>query len=85
MQQPTQKKQRTFTGTVIRTNMQKTVVVQVVRQKVHPKYGKRYKVTQKYLVHDEENISKPGQVVTFVECRPLSRHKRWRLMPQAAN
>ncbi len=71
---------RTFKGTVVKASMQKTISVAVERSKVHPKYGKRYTVTKKYLVHDEKNEHKPGDVVTFVECRPLSKQKRWRVV-----
>ena len=65
--------------------MAKTIVVAVERSKVHPKYGKRYTVTKKYLVHDEANTHKPSAVVTFVECRPLSKHKRWRVVENAVS
>ena len=71
---------RTFKGTVVRAAMTKTIAVTVERTKVHPKYGKRYKVTKCYLVHDEKNQYRPGDVVTFVECRPLSKWKRWRVI-----
>jgi small subunit ribosomal protein S17 len=47
--------------------------------KVHPKYGKRYKMSQKYKVHDEKNECKLGDKVNFEECRPLSKEKRWRI------
>lgn len=71
---------RTFRGLVVRAAMKKTIVVVVERSKVHPKYGKRYTVTQRYLVHDEKNHHQPGDRVTFVECRPLSKLKRWRVI-----
>lgn len=60
-----------------------TIVVAVVRSKVHPKYLKRFKVTKKYKVHDATNHYQVGQAVTFVECRPLSKDKRWRVINQA--
>lgn len=74
------KKKRTLTGTVVKAAMQKTITVVVTRTKVHSKYGKRYTVTKKYLVHDENNEHKPGEIVKFVECRPLSKQKRWRVV-----
>lgn len=77
----TTKQTRTFTGTVVSTGMQKTIVVRVDRFKLHPKYNKRYRVSAKYHVHDEQNVAKVGETVTFVECRPLSKTKRWRLAP----
>ncbi|MEK7619539.1 MAG: 30S ribosomal protein S17 [Patescibacteria group bacterium] len=74
---------RTFTGTVVSDAMDKTIVVQVSRTVVHPKYKKRYSVSKKYLVHDEKNAHHVGEKVTFVETRPLSRHKRWRVIDLA--
>lgn len=71
---------RTFQGTVVSDAMDKTIVVRVDRAVVHPKYGKRYTVSRRYLVHDERNEHHIGEQVTFAECRPLSRHKRWRVM-----
>jgi len=70
---------RRFSGVVISNKMTKTIVVRVDSVKVHPKYHKRYKVSQKYKVHDEKNQFKPGDKVQFVECRPLSKDKRWRV------
>jgi small subunit ribosomal protein S17 len=71
---------RTFTGVVTSNKMLKTIVVQVDRTVVHQKYKKRYTRSQKYKVHDEKNVSQVGDLVMFVECRPLSRDKRWRLV-----
>lgn len=75
-----EKIKRTFTGTVVSDKMDKTIVVLVTRTKVHKKYKKRYLVSKKYKVHDEKNEYKVGDQVVFVECRPLSRHKRWRVV-----
>lgn len=73
-----QKKQgRLFKGTVVSDAMDKTVVVRVERQKVHPKYNKRYIASKKYLVHDEKNAYHIGDTVVFRQTRPFSRHKRW--------
>lgn len=71
---------RTFTGVVVSDKMAKTIVVQIDRIVVHPKYGKRYVRSSTYKVHDENNVHKVGEHVTFVECRPLSRDKRWRVV-----
>ena len=70
---------RAFTGVVVSDRMNKTVVVKVERVKIHPIYHKRYKVSKKYKVHDEKKQHKVGEVVNFVECRPLSKDKRWRV------
>ncbi len=69
-----------FKGEVTSDKMSKTIVVRVDRFRMHPKYQKRYRVSQKYKVHDEKGQYKVGDVVEFVECRPLSRDKRWRVI-----
>ncbi|MEK7123049.1 MAG: 30S ribosomal protein S17 [Patescibacteria group bacterium] len=71
---------RTFHGTVVGDQMDKTIVVRVDRTKIHPKYKKRYTVSSRFLVHDEKNQHHVGDTVTFSETRPLSRHKRWRVV-----
>jgi small subunit ribosomal protein S17 len=71
---------RTFKGVVASDKMDKTIVVIVENTKIHPKYQKRYISTSRYKVHDEKNQFKEGDKVTFVECRPLSKDKRWRVL-----
>jgi small subunit ribosomal protein S17 len=73
---------RVFNGVVVSDKMAKTIVVAVESVKVHPKYHKRYTITKKYKVHDETNRYHEGDKVTFRECRPLSRDKRWRVVSQ---
>lgn len=73
-------RKRKFEGIVVSAKMQKTIIVKVERVKVHPKYGKRYKVSKRYKVHDEKQQFKEGNKVNFVECRPLSKDKRWRVI-----
>ena len=74
---------RTFTGIVVSDKNDKTIVVKVESVKKHPKYQKRYTVSRKYKVHDEKNQFHTGDKVSFVECRPLSRDKRWRVISNA--
>ncbi len=62
-------------GVVVSTAMQKTLVVAVEILKTHPKYLKQYRSTKKYKVHTEENTYAVGDIVTFQECRPISRDK----------
>ncbi len=69
-----------FNGVVVSDKMDKTIVVKVDRVKVHPKYKKRYSVSKRYKVHDEKNQYKEGDKVSFVECRPLSKDKKWRVL-----
>lgn len=71
---------RTFRGVVVSHRMNKTAVVRVDRIKQHSKYGKRYRVSKRYKVHDEKNERKTGDLVVFEECRPISKEKRWRLV-----
>ena len=84
-QSKTQETQRTTRrkvrqGVVVSDKMNKTVVVKVERTLTHPLYKKVIKRTEKYHAHDEENILKVGDVVRIMECRPMSRTKRWRVM-----
>lgn len=72
-----QNKRRRLTGTVVSNKMQKTVVVRIDRSFRHPLYGKVVKDSVKFMAHDEKGECKMGDVVTIVESRPLSRHKRW--------
>ena len=69
-----------FKGIVTGDKMAKTITVIVDRTKIHPKYQKRYTVSRKYKVHDEKNLYKVGDNVEFIECRPLSKDKRWRVI-----
>jgi small subunit ribosomal protein S17 len=66
-------------GVVISDRMQKTVVVLVERTVMHPKYKKYLRRTTKVKAHDESNQCHVGDRIMIVECRPLSRDKRWRV------
>ena len=67
-------------GRVVSNKMQKTIRVAVERYVPHPTYGKYQRRTTNFIAHDENNESKEGDVVAIEECRPLSRHKSWRLV-----
>ena len=71
---------RSFNGTVVSDAMDKTIVVRVESVKKHPKYLKYYTSHTKYKVHDPENKFKVGDVVQFVETRPISKEKRWKVI-----
>jgi small subunit ribosomal protein S17 len=71
---------RTLTGRVVSTKMQKTIAVEIERLVRHPTYGKYIRRTTKLLAHDEDGASKEGDVVIITPCRPMSRHKSWRLL-----
>lgn len=67
-------------GTIVSDRMDKTVVVSVERRLAHPLYGKQVSRTKRYQAHDEQNECRVGDVVRIEETRPLSRHKRWRVL-----
>ncbi len=73
-------RKRIMEGVVVSDKMQKTIVVMVERMVEHPLYKKRVKVRKKYKVHDEKEVAKVGDRVRFIETRPLSKEKRWRLL-----
>lgn len=66
-------------GVVVSDRMQKTVLVSVERTVVHPRYKKILRRRTKVKAHDERNECHIGDRVLIVECRPLSRDKRWRV------
>ncbi|MGI8925876.1 MAG: 30S ribosomal protein S17 [Tepidiformaceae bacterium] len=72
--------QRIIQGTVVSNKMEKTVVVTVKRRKKHRLYHKVLSLTGRFKAHDEENACQLGDVVRIIECRPLSRDKRWRVL-----
>jgi small subunit ribosomal protein S17 len=59
--------------------MQNTAVVAVQRRVQHPKYRKFLTRRTRYQAHDANNECEVGDTVVITECRPLSRHKRWRV------
>lgn len=66
-------------GKIVSIKMSKTVTVEVERFLAHPIYKKRFKRNKKYQVHSEKQL-KVGEVVKFVETRPISKTKRWRIL-----
>ncbi len=70
---------RVISGTVIKKAGDKTATVLVERKVLHPRYHKTVKRFKKYLVHDEKNETSVGDVITAIECRPLSKNKAFRL------
>jgi small subunit ribosomal protein S17 len=71
---------RTMVGTVVSAKALKTVVVSIVWQKEHPLYRKRIKRTTRIMAHDENSECQENDVVKIMECRPISRHKSWRVV-----
>ena len=66
-------------GSVVSAKMAKTIVVEVKRRVPHPAYKRVVGKQKKFYAHDEEGLAKVGDVVRIVECRPLSKLKRWQL------
>jgi len=67
-------------GVVKSDAMKKTVVISVDRFLLHPVYKKIIRRTNKFMAHDEANACKVGDHVRIMECRPLSKRKRWRVV-----
>jgi len=66
-------------GSVVSAKTAKTIVVEVTRRVSHPVYKRIVSKRKKFYAHDEKQEAKVGDVVRIVECRPLSKLKRWRL------
>ena len=66
-------------GSVVSARMAKTIVVEVTRRVPHKQYKRIISKRKKFYAHDEKGEAKVGDVVTIVECRPLSKLKRWQL------
>jgi len=75
-----QARKTTKVGTVVARKMKKTVTVQVERQIRHPLYRKTVRRKQTFLVHDETEKCKVGDIVRIIETRPISKLKRWRIL-----
>lgn len=72
---------RIWTGKVVSNKQNKTLVVEVERFYRHPLYEKRIRLTKKYQVHSENSVNL-GEEVRFVETRPLSKTKRWKIVEE---
>lgn len=71
---------KTKVGRVVSNKMEKTIVVAIEELKSHKLYKKSVKRTVKFQVHDEKNEAGVGDRVSIMETRPISKHKRWRLV-----
>ena len=83
MQEGQAKQARTVTGRVVSNKMDKTVSVAIERLIKHPVYGKYIRRTSKVLAHDENNSCNEGDRVAISECRPISKHKSWKVVDMA--
>ena len=71
---------RILQGVVVSDKQDKTVVVRVERRMMHPIYKKFIRRSKKFAAHDENNISKIGDIVRIRECAPISKTKKWELV-----
>ena len=67
-------------GKVVSDRMDKTIVVSIERLVKHETYGRYVRRRTKFKVHDENNECRIGDVIRFMETRPLSKEKRWRFV-----
>jgi len=66
-------------GSVVANKMAKTIVVEVTRRVPHPVYKRIVTKRKKFYAHDEQGSAQVGDVVRIIECRPMSKLKRWQL------
>jgi small subunit ribosomal protein S17 len=76
---------KTRVGVVVSDVMEKTIVIDVVRRVQHPRFKKIVKRSTKLYAHDEDGAAKVGDKVRVMECRPMSKKKRWRLVEVLAH
>ncbi|MBF0281334.1 MAG: 30S ribosomal protein S17 [Zetaproteobacteria bacterium] len=70
---------RTLEGVVVSNKGDKTIVVQVERKFLHPRYRKTVRSHKKYMAHDEANTCNIGDTVRIIESVPISKRKTWSL------
>ena len=80
MSENTRAFRKTRVGPVVSDKMDKTIVVAIETNVQHKLYNKIIKRTYKLKAHDEKNEAGIGDTVKVMECRPLSKDKRWRLV-----
>lgn len=73
-------RRKTRVGKVVSDRMDKTVVVSIERLVKHTTYGRYVRRRTKFKVHDENNECRIGDVIRFMETRPISKEKRWRFV-----
>lgn len=71
---------KVYEGTVVSTKMAKTLVVLTPRRIKDARVGKTVTLTDKYKVHCEASNVGVGDLVSFVDCRPISKQKKWRYL-----
>lgn len=88
MEQKTKITGKELSGVVVSDKMQKTIVVKVDRYVKHPRFGKYYRTSKKYKVHDDSPANdrkyKIGDRVTIRETAPISKDKHFRVISKQA-
>ncbi len=69
-------------GTVVKISGAKTIKVEVIEYRTHPKYLKQYRITKKFLAHDEKETAKVGDSVVIKQTKPVSKLKTWELLTE---
>ena len=72
---------RILSGVVVSSNSNKTIVVDVSRRIKHKLYKKIIRKNKKYHAHDENNEFKIGDIVSIIESKPISKTKKWKVLP----
>ena len=67
-------------GVVVKISGEKTIKVEVNDYRAHPKYKKRYRITKRFLAHDEDGAAKVGDEVSIGQSRPKSKRKSFTLL-----
>tara|TARA_Y100000816_G_C25752845_1_gene395790 strand:- start:187 stop:432 length:246 start_codon:yes stop_codon:yes gene_type:complete len=71
---------RILSGVVVSSSSNKTITVGVTRRIKHKLYKKIIRRTKKYHAHDENNAFNVGDIVSIIECKPLSKSKTWKVL-----
>lgn len=69
-----------FQGKIVSAKTPKTLIVEIERMKIHPKYKRRYKSHKRYKVHYDDGEFNIGEKVIIEECRPISKDKNWKIV-----
>ena len=65
-------------GVVVKISSNKTAMVKIERNVVHPLYKKRIKLHSKIMVHDDLGVS-VGDNVSIIETAPISKNKKHKI------
>lgn len=76
---------KTLVGKIVSTKMDKTIVVEVITQKLHPLYKKIRRVSKRYKVHCDDKSIKEGDMVKIATSRPISSQKHFKFVEVTKN